>query len=250
MSRRITTEEFIDKARRVHGDKYGYDKVEYVRNSDKVKMVCAKHGDFEQIPNHHLQGRGCPECGLVRRGKNCKNFYLNKRNWNFEQPEEYKLIPLTQGKFAKVDNEDFDSLKDINWHYSLGYAESGSLGKMHRVIMQAPNGMDVDHIIQENTLDNRKSNLRLATRSLNSANSQPRRGSSVYKGVSWNKGASKWSSEVWNSYKKYYLGLFTDEKEAGMAYDRKALELFGEFAYLNFPELKQEYLKELNYERL
>lgn len=56
------TEEFIEKARKVHGDKYDYSKVEYVNSKTKVKIICPVHGEFEQTPNSHLIGRGCRKC--------------------------------------------------------------------------------------------------------------------------------------------------------------------------------------------
>ena len=59
---KLTTEEFIKKAREVHGDKYDYSKVEYVNNSTPVVIVCPEHGDFEQSPNNHFNGNGCPKC--------------------------------------------------------------------------------------------------------------------------------------------------------------------------------------------
>lgn len=68
------TQIFIEKARAVHGDLYGYDRVVYVRSRDKVAITCKKHGDFEQIPNAHLSGRGCPSC--PRRFDQPSNLYL------------------------------------------------------------------------------------------------------------------------------------------------------------------------------
>lgn len=59
---RMTTEEFIEKAKKVHGDKYDYSKVNYVDTKTKVIIVCKKHGEFEQTPNSHLSGKGCPIC--------------------------------------------------------------------------------------------------------------------------------------------------------------------------------------------
>ena len=58
----MTTEEFIKKAREVHGDKYDYSKVEYVGTNTKVCLICPEHGEFWQIPLSHLQGCGCPKC--------------------------------------------------------------------------------------------------------------------------------------------------------------------------------------------
>ncbi len=61
---KLTTEEFIKKAREVHGDKYDYSKVEYVKSKTKVTIICPKHGEFLQTPQKHLSGQGCPNCGL------------------------------------------------------------------------------------------------------------------------------------------------------------------------------------------
>ena len=66
MSQKLTTEEFIKKAREVHGDKYNYSKVEYVNSTTKVCIICPKHGEFWQRPNLHLQKKGCPKCGRAR----------------------------------------------------------------------------------------------------------------------------------------------------------------------------------------
>ena len=62
LTTRMTTEEFIKKARKIHGDKYDYSKVEYANNRTKVCIICPEHGEFWQTPSHHLQGHGCPKC--------------------------------------------------------------------------------------------------------------------------------------------------------------------------------------------
>ena len=64
MNKKSTTEEFIEKARKIHGDKYDYSKVEYKSCKDKVCIVCKKHGDFWQTPSGHLSGKGCIKCGF------------------------------------------------------------------------------------------------------------------------------------------------------------------------------------------
>lgn len=61
-ARRSNTEEFITKARRIHGDRYHYTKVKYKSNMSHVIITCPKHGDFNQSPSHHLQQQGCPRC--------------------------------------------------------------------------------------------------------------------------------------------------------------------------------------------
>lgn len=63
MSKRVTTEDFIRRAREVHGDRYDYSKVEYVAAKKKVTIICPEHGEFEQTPANHASSRGCHECG-------------------------------------------------------------------------------------------------------------------------------------------------------------------------------------------
>jgi len=73
MPRKLTTEEFIKKAIKVHGDKYDYSKTKYVRNDVKVIIICKKHTiEFEQIANNHLQGHGCLKCGIIKTAKKRK----------------------------------------------------------------------------------------------------------------------------------------------------------------------------------
>ena len=69
-----TTEEFIRKAKEVHGDRYDYSKVEYVNVRTKVCIVCPEHGEFQQMPNNHLNGQGCPKCGQEKRNSNTEEF--------------------------------------------------------------------------------------------------------------------------------------------------------------------------------
>ena len=66
MSKRKTTEQFIQEARAVHGDKYDYSNVEYKNSKTKIKIICKEHGEFWQTPGSHLYGRGCPKCGDKR----------------------------------------------------------------------------------------------------------------------------------------------------------------------------------------
>lgn len=241
-SNSFTTEDFVNKSINVHGSRYDYSKSVYTTCDIKITINCLEHGDFEQTPSSHFRGQGCPTCGNIKKGVGISKAGLYRRNWDFEQPLDHKLIPLTKGFFAMVDNEDFDRVKDIVWGTTpQGYALNTSVGLMHRYIMNAPEHLEVDHI-HHNTLDNRKSELRLGTRPQNCANQMPKEGSSKYKGVCWDKPKRKWVSQITLNGKVYFLGYFTNEEEAGQAYDAKALELFEEFAYLNFPELKEDYL--------
>ena len=110
----------------------------------------------------------------------------------------------------------------------------------HTFITNPPPGKVVDHI-NGDTLDNRKSNLRAVTwkqNSMNRAANRTHKGKSTtsrYKGVSLVKCRNKWVSSIGHNYKRIYLGYFSLAEDAARAYDAKAKELFGEFAYQNFP---------------
>lgn len=159
-----------------------------------------------------------------------------KRNWNFIQPKDYKLIPLSKNKLAVVDNEDFDKVKGFNWYISEnGYALSNKGGYMHRLIMNPSREMYVDHIDRDK-LNNRKSNLRVCTRQENAFNSAPRRGTSKFKGVYWNKKIGKWHSIIFYNGKRKSLGYFESEEDAARAYDNAAEKIHKDFVNLNIKQ--------------
>jgi len=151
-----------------------------------------------------------------------------------------RRIPVGQGLFATVDAADFEMLSKYKWYvYRRGrtaYAFCRQKGKpvyMHRMIMRPRKGYVVDHI-DGNGLNNRHCNLRVCTPAQNRANVRSHGGSSQYVGVY--RHGNKWTAEITSRGKHYYLGLFDDEVEAAKVRDRKAYELNGEHAYLNFPE--------------
>jgi hypothetical protein len=153
---------------------------------------------------------------------------------------ETRLIPLTHGLHAIVDAADYEWLSQYKWFlWGGGYAARhvpGGVVLMHRQITNAPPGRDVDHT-NGNRLDNRSSNLRICTRAENLRNTAKRPGClSRYKGVSLDRRHNKWVSQICFESKTIRLGSFTDEAEAARTHDRAALALFGEYAWLNFPE--------------
>jgi hypothetical protein len=156
-----------------------------------------------------------------------------------------KTIPLTQGFVAIVDDEDYDRLVEMGvWfaYYSYDnrrvYAARQSRGKMilmHRVVMNAPKGTDIDHADGVG-INNWKSNLRFATDSQNQANvAMWSHNTSGYKGVSWHIRQKKWNARIRIKGTLQYLGSFDDPSEAARAYDIAARDAFGEFARVNFP---------------
>jgi len=151
-----------------------------------------------------------------------------------------KQIPLSQGKSALVDDEDYKYLMQWKWHFSNGYAiRSAQTPRprkhiyMHRVVAKTPDELEVDHI-NHNRVDNRKENLRNCTRRQNQHNQsvQKRKIFSQFKGVT--KYRSKWVTRISINRIPIHIGYFENERHAAMAYDIWAKDLFGEYATLNF----------------
>lgn len=154
-----------------------------------------------------------------------------------------RTIELSRGYTTTVDAEDYDYLSQFNWHAVIAKGTPYAIRKvtingkrvvvrLHRVVVNAPDDLSVDHI-NRNTLDNRKSNLRICTQQENMRNAgMQSRNTSGYRGVSAFK--NKWRAVIYVMKKQTCLGYFDTPEDAARAYDRAALELFGEFASPNF----------------
>lgn len=155
-------------------------------------------------------------------------------------------IKLNDNKSVLVDRKDFEKLINYKWTYKDGYAVR-FVGKvrngrkclyMHRSILDASKGMEVDHINGDG-LDNRRSNLRLCTRKENSRNTKiHKHNTSGYKGVvryyRGGKLTGKWLAQIIVDGKKIYGNSYKRKEAAAKAYDSLAKKYFGKFASLNF----------------
>lgn len=147
-----------------------------------------------------------------------------------------KLIPLSQGEFAIVDDADYGAVSSIRWRLNRSskskYAICGNGTYMHRYISDAETGMSIDHI-NGNGLDNRRKNLRVCSHKQNLCNREKNHNNtSGYKGVVISRGKYIVSEIKHNGVKIRMYGFKTKE-QAALAYDKKATELFGEFAMTN-----------------
>ncbi len=155
-----------------------------------------------------------------------------------------KLIPLTQGQFAKVDDEDFERVSRHKWQASSSrggfratrkeklraHIGQGNSIYLHREIMMAGDGVVVDHI-NHDALDNRRSNLRICTNAENLRNRLgPNKNSTGgIRGVTWLKRDSKWKAQIKVDGKNIQLGVFVSKECARDAYVKANVNYFGAF---------------------
>jgi len=213
------------------------------QRKEKIKCVCKKCNKVFYVHDSKIKcgGKYC-SCKCFQKATGGKKRNKNKEISIFD---DYALLPLTKNQMAIIDLEDVNEVIKFNWCASFNksnntyYAVRKNCEKGPQQIRLGNfllnyYGKDyVDHI-NHNTLDYRKSNLRRASYQGNSANSRKLKiGSSRYKGVSWDRSRSKWRVQIMLNRKNIFIGRFELEEEAAIAYNEKAKELFGEFAYLN-----------------
>jgi hypothetical protein len=224
------------------------------------KKPILKHGTVYCSPQCVAEGLkseqiNCKNCGTKFRPPRKAAQFCSLNCFNEDRIKKARLtpepppvsgarwIPLTQGKFALVDDDDYLILSRFNWcsvkvrsneRGQIFYAKRTDIDEyMQRSILNPPDGMEVDHL--GNTLDNRRSQLRVVNKSQNQMNRYSNTGSSIYKGVYKIKGVEKYAARVDASGRKHHLGRFDNEIEAAKAYDAAARVYQGSQARLNFP---------------
>lgn len=160
--------------------------------------------------------------------------------------KDFRVIKLNRGKAVLVDLGDFDRVMQHRWSahragrsWYAGTYFDGKYMKMHRFILDAKKGEEIDHINHDG-LDNRRVNLRKCSHKQNTMNKRKFLGTSKFKGVSWHSRDKRWAVSVYVDGKAKHLGSYKDEEAAAKAYDSAALKYFGDFAFINFPSVNQE----------
>lgn len=164
-------------------------------------------------------------------------------------------IDLGKGFVAVIDDEDADLVVGYKWYpmkaegkvYAAGWKHMPPgrfFVHLHRLIANAQPGDIIDHLDRD-PLNCRRSNLRRVTRQQNSFNRGPNQNgkpsTSKYKGVFWCRNSGRFRARIALNKKRIYLGYFDNDEDAARAYNAKAVELFGEFAYLNpVPEVAEQ----------
>lgn len=209
----------------------------------KYPKVCDWCGVIFDMKRKEPKGRR-KTCSRECAARSRRRRVLQSRPAITQQPEDYKIIVASTGARVEVSNEDYDYLRVIPWQImSRGYVSTtdsaGKMQLMHRVIMgRLCNLKDhelVDHR-DRNRTNNRRSNLRIATKSENNSNKAKRADcSSDYMGV---KVAIRkrpgFIADYWVNQQNFWIGIFDDEEEAAWMRDQWATALRGDFANLNF----------------
>lgn len=220
------------KTRKIHGDINWMCKCDCGKNIE----VCGGH-----LRSGHTKSCGCyREDRLKERARDeTSNSAVKVYRNNFDIDSDLGFCNFRKDGGFVFDPEDYDKLKDYSWHNNgHGYAvsrESETQKQIfaHRIITDCPDELVVDHI-NHDTLDNRKSNLRVCTHSENMRNmKKPVRNTSGVKGVYFDKSANRWRAEIKVNGKKTYIGVFEKLDDAKIAREKAEIEYFGEFANIS-----------------
>ena len=186
-----------------------------------------------------LKNKQCQSCGCIQIEKNIQRW---KKYNTYNLNGEYGIGYLDDGTEFYFDLEDYDKIKDIRWKKDKdGYIVTSYQDKetkktkgikMHRLIMNYPESMFVDHIKTEDRNDNRKNNLRICTDYENRMNHRvAKNNTSGATGVHWHKQSQKWRAVIYYNGKKIDIGSYHTFEEAKNARLKAELNYYGEFSY-------------------
>lgn len=185
----------------------------------------------------HLQRGDTKSCGCYK----AEQARLRHKKYNdFIKMNDYVIMFTFKGEEIYVDLDDFEKVRNKCWRMmSSGYIVSGDGEYMHRLIMGEPEGFDVDHIGGEQTrCDNRKFNLRIATRTQNKQNVSPQSNNkSGITGVWFNDKKQIWYASIIVNSKSIWLGSYSNKEDAVAARKKAENQFFGEFSYDNSQSL-------------
>jgi len=208
------------------------------RNYRYTRWICrCDCGNETLVRDCALKNGNTTSCG-------CKRIISNKSRpkqviYSFD--DDCVVCSLTYGISFLIDKADYPRVKEYGWSYNRqrDYIFMNQKPQTHlsRFLMDCPAGLEVDHI-NHNRLDNRRCNLRIATRRENCANTRPTVNcSSGYKGVSFCKQTKKWRAFVTpDGRATTTIGRYDTAEEAALVRDQAVFQLHGEFAWLNFPD--------------
>lgn len=231
---------FIDLTGQRFGRLVVVERGENKGNQPYWKCLC-DCGNIKYISGASLKQGVTRSCGCLHK-ETAKLLGQKSKKYNpFEICGDYVTMYTLKGEPFYVDLEDFDKVKDICWYkdkygYICGVDNvSGKNIKIHRLIMNCPDDMVVDHIHGEKTRNNnRKINSRLATKSQNGMNMKKKTtNSSGYVGIRWLSQNKKWGANIWFNNKNIYLGIFDNLDDAIKARKEAEEKYFGKYSYDN-----------------
>ncbi len=203
MSKRLTTSEFISRAKSIHGDTYSYDRSVYLGRKNKIEIICKKHGPFWQSADSHLSGRDCMACGKDRTmaAKRLGNSVTDIGDGFYEVDVSTKKHPNAKTIIDESSLPLIDNL--VRWYvredHGLLYVirlENRKIKRLHRLISIPQASQHVDHV-NGDTLDNRKFNLRNVNRSENQRNmSKSKANTSGVTGVCFDRRRKRWLAQI------------------------------------------------------
>lgn len=211
-----------------------------IQDKRYIKWTCrCDCGTERDVNGTSLKSGKSLSCGCLQKEVVRKQGLSNTKENIFDLSNEYGVGYTTKGEPFYFDLDDYDKIKNYCWIYNnqkyvyTRIKRTNQKVFMHRIVVDVPHKAEIDHI-NHLPYDNRKSNLRIVTRSQNNMNHGLNcRNTSGVTGISFNKPLNKWVAEIHVNNKKIHIGVFTDIEDAKKARKEAEEKYFGEFSYDN-----------------